>query len=170
VDRNDYAAKIARFASTSREYCARSLGAMIQEKIGANAKLTTMTPGKRSGACFARLGIESTATAPIPKSTELTNIVSKTAIENLVDIVFDLRNLESIHAEERFLHQIAAAQLQLNRIQLAGCITQNDGRTGHETLRFASRSFFYVLWKRGNGTAITAFLVDREKSTRMETP
>jgi hypothetical protein len=60
----------ARFASTSREYRARNLGAMTQQTIGVNTTLKIMTIGMRILACCAKLARESTVIAPIPKRTE----------------------------------------------------------------------------------------------------
>jgi hypothetical protein len=75
-----------RLASTSREYFARSFGAITQEKNGAKIKLNKMTIGRRIGACSDKLGIERTIVAPIPNSTALTIMLNNSDIENLVDI------------------------------------------------------------------------------------
>ena len=75
-----------RLASTSREYFARSFGAITQEKNGATIKLNKMTIGRRIGACSDKLGIERTIVAPIPNSTALTIMLNNSDIENLVDI------------------------------------------------------------------------------------
>ncbi|MGZ4883574.1 MAG: hypothetical protein ACXV2A_06745 [Halobacteriota archaeon] len=80
-----------RLASTSREYFARSFGAITQEKNGAKIKLNKMTIGRRIGACSDKLGMERTIVAPIPNSTALTIMLNNSDIENLVDIGAVLR-------------------------------------------------------------------------------
>lgn len=76
----------ARLASTSREYFARSFGAITHEQNGAKIKLNKMTIGSRIGACSDKCGIERTIVAPIPNNTALTIMLSSSDIENLVDI------------------------------------------------------------------------------------
>jgi len=81
----------ARFASTCREYFARSFGAITQEQNGAKMKLNKMTIGRRLGACSDKRGIERTIVAPIPNNTALTIMLNSSDIENLVDIGTRLR-------------------------------------------------------------------------------
>ena len=76
----------ARLASTSREYFARSFGAITHEQNGAKIKLNKMTIGSRIGACSDKCGIERTIVAPIPNNTALTIMLNSSDIENLVDI------------------------------------------------------------------------------------
>ena len=86
IVRDDSVLHYQRFTSASRQYFARSFGAITHEKIGAKTKLNPMTIGRRTGACSDKLGIESTIVAPIPNRTALTIMLNNSDIENLVDI------------------------------------------------------------------------------------